>query len=301
MRLFNLAKRIVLFVLLNILVIVTISLTLNILGIGPYLTSHGIDWRALAVFCLVWGMVGAFISLALSRVMAKWMMGVRVIDPQTQDPTLRWLVEKVYKLARQAGISRMPEVGIYFSPEVNAFATGPTRNRALVAVSSGLLETMNEDEIEGVLAHEVSHIANGDMVTMALLQGVINAIVMFLARAIAFVVVSRRNGDRDSSPWLRYLITMILEIILSFFAMMLLAWFSRIREFKADEGGARLSGKDKMIAALKKLKRTIERADLTHNEALTAFKISSNSKFLRLFATHPPLDERIKRLEEMVY
>lgn len=297
---FRLAKRVVLFVLLNILVIVTISLTLNILGVKPYLTSAGIDYYALFVFCLVWGMGGAFISLALSRIMAKWMMGVRVIDPDTRDPSLRWLVDTVYKLSKQAGISKMPEVGIYISPEVNAFATGPTKNRALVAVSSGLLETMDEDEIEGVLAHEVSHIANGDMVTMTLLQGVINAIVMFLARVIAFVVTSRRGDERDSSPWLRYFITMILEIILSFFAMMLIAWFSRFREFKADEGGARLSGKDKMIAALRKLKRTIERADLTHNESLTTFKISSGSRLIRLFATHPPLDERIRRLEELI-
>ena len=298
MWLLRLAKRIVLFFLINILVIVTISLTLNILGVKPYLTSAGIDYYSLFIFCLIWGMGGAFISLSLSRVMAKWMMGVRVIDPDTRDPSLRWLVDTVYKLSKQAGISKMPEVGIYISPEVNAFATGPTKNRALIAVSSGLLETMDDDEIEGVLAHEVSHIANGDMVTMTLLQGVINAIVMFLARVIAFVVTSRRN-ERDSSPWLRYLITMLLEIILSFFAMMLIAWFSRFREFKADEGGARLSGKDKMIAALKKLKRTLERADLSYNESLAAFKISSGSKLMKLFATHPPLDERIKRLEEI--
>lgn len=300
MWLLRLAKRIFLFVLLNILVIVTISLTLNILGVAPYLTASGIDYYSLFIFCLIWGMGGAFISLALSRIMAKWMMGVKVIDPNTRDPNLRWLVETVYRLAKQSGISKMPEVGIYFSPEVNAFATGPTRNRALVAVSSGLLETMNEDEIEGVLSHEVAHIANGDMVTMTLLQGVINAVVMFLARIIAFVLTSSRRDDRDSSPWLRYLITMFLEVVLSFFAMMLIAWFSRYREFKADEGGAKLAGKEKMILALKKLKRTIERADLIHNESLTAFKISSGSRLMKLFATHPPLDERIRRLEEIV-
>ncbi len=299
MWLLRLAKRVFLFIILNVLVIVTISLTLNILGIRPYLTASGIDYSSLLAFCLVWGMVGAFISLGFSRMMAKWMMGVRVVDPSTQDPDLRWLVETVYRLARNAGISRMPEVGIYFSPEVNAFATGPTRNRSLVAVSSGLLETMDEDEIEGVLSHEVSHIANGDMVTMTLLQGVINAIVMFLARVIAFALTASKRDDRESSPWLRYFVTMILEILLSFFAMMLIAWFSRYREFKADEGGARLGGKEKMIAALKKLKKTIERADLTHNESFVAFKISSGSKIMRLFSTHPPLDERIKRLEEV--
>ncbi len=194
----------------------------------------------------------------------------------------------------------MPEVGIYFSPEVNAFATGPTRNRALVAVSSGLLETMDEDEIEGVLAHEVSHIANGDMVTMTLLQGVINAIVMFLARIIAFVITSKRDDDsRESNPFLRYAVTVILEILLSFLGMIVVAWFSRYREYKADEGGANLAGRDKMIAALEKLRRTLERSDLTHAETLKAFKISSKSSLLNLFATHPPLEKRIQRLKEM--
>jgi len=299
MSFFRIAKRLFLFVLLNILVIVTISITLEILGIHGYLTSYGIDFGALIVFCFILGMGGAFISLGLSRIMAKWMMGVKLIDPDTRDTNLRWLIDTVYKLARQAGINKMPEVGIYMSPEINAFATGPTRNRALVAVSAGLLEVMNEDEIEGVLGHEISHIANGDMVTMTLLQGVINAIVMFLARIIAFAVTSRKDGERDSSPVMRFIITLALEVLLSFLGMILLAWFSRYREFKADEGGARLSGRDKMILALEKLKRTIDRSDLTNVESVKAFKISSKSSFLKLFATHPPLDERIKKLKEM--
>ncbi|MGC8729198.1 MAG: protease HtpX [Elusimicrobiales bacterium] len=299
MALFRIAKRIFLFALLNILVIITLSITLNILGIKGYLTSYGIDYYALMVFCLIWGMGGAFISLMLSRIMAKWMMGVHVIDPDTRDPELRWLLDTVYKLSRQAGLSKMPEVGIYESREINAFATGPTRNRALVAVSSGLLENMSQDEIEGVIAHEVSHISNGDMVTMTLLQGVINAIVMFLARVIAFAVTSRRDGDRDSSPLMRYVITVILEIALSFLGMIVLAWFSRFREFKADEGGAKLAGKEKMIAALERLKRTIERADLTQVESVKTFKISSKSSFFHLFATHPPLEDRINRLKEL--
>lgn len=299
MNFIRIAKRIFLFVLLNILVIVTLSITLNILGIHGYLRSNGIDYYALMVFCLVWGMGGAFISLALSRIMAKWMMGVKVIDPNTRDSELRWLVDTVYKLSSQAGLGKMPEVGIYISPEINAFATGPTRNRSLVAVSSGLLENMTEEEIEGVLAHEVSHISNGDMVTMTLLQGVINAVVMFLARIIAFAVTSRRDGDRDSSPWLRYIITVVLEIALSFLGMILIAWFSRFREYRADEGGAKLAGKEKMISALEKLKRTIERADITHAESIKAFKISSKSSFVKLFATHPPLDERIRHLREL--
>lgn len=292
------AKRIFLFLIVNLLIIITISLTLNILGFKGYITVFGIDYTSLLIFCLVWGMLGSFISLWLSRIMAKMMMGVKVIDPNTTDTTLRWLVDTVYKIAKQAGLSKMPEVGIYISPEVNAFATGPTRNRSLVALSSGLLETMDEEEIEGVIGHEISHIANGDMVTMTLLQGVINAIVMFLARIIAFVITSKR--DREESSWgLRYLITVVLEVLLSFLGMIVLAAFSRFREFKADHQSALLCGKDKMIKALEKLRRTVSKADLTKVESIRAFKISSNSVFLKLFATHPPLDERIKRLEEM--
>jgi heat shock protein HtpX len=300
MSFLRIAKRIFLFVLINILVILSISFTLYILGIKPYLRYYGIDYYSLMILCLIFGMSGAFISLMLSRVMAKWMMGVQLIDPDTRDPELRWLVDTVYRLARQAGISKMPEVGIYISPEVNAFATGPTKNRSLVAVSSGLLETMDEDEIEGVLGHEISHIANGDMVTMTLLQGVINAIVMFLATIIAYVIVPRRDDDRGDNSLLRYLIIQILEIVLSLFGMILLAWFSRYREFKADEGGARLSGREKMISALEKLRRTIERADVNNVEAFRAFKISSKRRgFFSLFATHPPLEERIRRLKEL--
>lgn len=295
----RLAKRVFLFLIVNILVVLTISLTLQILGITPYLTAYGINYSALLSFCLIWGMGGAFISLLLSKTMAKWMMGVKVIDPQ-KNPELRFLVDMVYRLSREAGIEKMPEVGIYESPEVNAFATGPTRNNALVAVSTGLLETMDADEIEGVIGHEVSHIANGDMVTMTLLQGIINAIVMFLARVIAFVLTSRKNGDeRDSSPFLRYFITLALEILFSMLGMIVVAWFSRYREFKADEGGARLAGKEKMVKALQKLLKTIAFSDLTRVESIKAFKISSNHYgFFRLFATHPPLEERIRRLIE---
>ena len=300
MSFLRIAKRIFLFALINILVILSISFFLYILDMLGLKLFRYSGYISLMILCLIFGMGGAFISLMLSRVMAKWMMGVQVIDPNTRDPELRWLVDTVYRLARQAGISKMPEVGIYISPEVNAFATGPTRNRSLVAVSSGLLETMDEDEIEGVLGHEISHIANGDMVTMTLLQGVINAIVMFLATIIAYVIVPRRDDDRGDNSLLRYLITQILEIVLSLFGMILLAWFSRYREFKADEGGARLSGREKMIAALEKLRRTLERADINDAEAFRAFKISSKrGGFFSLFATHPPLEERIRRLKEL--
>jgi heat shock protein HtpX len=251
------------------------------------------------IFCLVWGMGGSFISLAMSKMMAKWFMGVRVIDPQTSDPTLRWVVDTVYRISKDAGMNKMPEVGIYMSREVNAFATGATKNRALVAVSAGLLESMDKNEIEGVLGHEITHITNGDMVTMDLLQGVINAIVMFLARIITFAITSRR--DEETSPWARIIITNILEIVFSFFGMIVLAFFSRVREFSADEGGARLSGKENMIAALRKLQKTVERAEMTNAQSFKAFKISSKpSGFMSLFSTHPPLEKRIKHLEEML-
>jgi heat shock protein HtpX len=292
---FRIGKRIFLFLILNLLILVTISITLNLLGVKPYLTANGIDYVSLMIFCLVWGMGGAFISLLLSKVMAKWMMGVEVISPDTRDAELSWLVNTVYRLARQAGLSKMPEVGIYDSPEINAFATGPTRNNALVAVSAGLLRAMEKDEIEGVLGHEITHISNGDMVTMTLLQGVINAIVMFLARVLSFFIVRKRDSE-DDSPFLRFMVTMILEILLSFLGMIVIAAFSRYREYKADHGGAQLAGREKMIAALEKLSKTIRYADISRNESIAAFKISSNNKFFKLFATHPPLEDRIARL-----
>ncbi len=293
-------KRIFLFIAVNILILVTLSITLNLLGVGHYFSARGIDYRSLMVFCLVWGMGGAFISLALSRVMAKWMMGVVVIDPDTREPALGELVRTVHKLARAANISVMPEVGYYPSPEVNAFATGPTRNRALVAVSAGLLERMDRSQLEGVLGHEIAHVANGDMVTMTLVQGIINAIVMFLARVIAFFIANR-GRDEESSSAPNYLVVFALEMGLSALGMLVVAAFSRHREFRADEGGAKLAGRTNMINALEGLKRTVAYADLTHKEALATLKISGKPKgFFALFATHPPLDERIERLKASV-
>lgn len=285
----------------NLLIVVTISIVISLLGIRPYLSASGIDYTQLLAFCLVWGMGGAFISLALSRIMAKWMMGVQVIAPNVQDPFLRSYVNRVHMLARAAGIETMPEVGIYESPDLNAFATGPTKNRSLVAVSSGLLRTMTTDEIDGVLGHEISHIANGDMVTMTLIQGVVNAFVMFLARVIAFAIsaaMSRSSDERSSiggGYWMTYGITIVLEIVFSLFGMIVIAFFSRWREFRADAGSARLAGREKMIRALKALKQTM---DVRTNEpqSIAAFKISGRPRFLGLFATHPPLDVRIERL-----
>lgn len=292
---FAFAKRTFLFLSVNVLIILTLSITLNLLGVGHYFTQRGIDFRALLVFCLVWGMGGAFISLALSRVLAKWMMGVKVIDPNTTDSAQRELVVTVHRLAQAANLPEMPEVGWYPSPEVNAFATGPTRSRALVAVSAGLLEKMDRAELEGVLGHEIAHVANGDMVTMTLVQGVINALVMFLARVIAFFLANRgRSGDSSSAP--SYFIIFILEMVLSFLGMIAVAAFSRYREYRADSGGAELAGRQKMISALEALQRTTRLVDLTGKESLATLKISGKRKF-SLFSTHPPLEERIARLK----
>jgi heat shock protein HtpX len=197
----KIAKRIIVFTLVNILVVLSISALISILGVQPYMDAKGLNYSTLAVYCLLWGGGGALVSLAFSRIMAKWMMGVKVIDPHRASPEELEIVARVHRLARKAGISTMPEVGIYESGELNAFATGPTRNRALVAVSRGLLLEMNRSELEGVLAHEVAHISNGDMVTMTLVQGVVNAFVMFFARVVAwFAACSGCSGSPAGWP-----------------------------------------------------------------------------------------------------
>jgi heat shock protein HtpX len=299
-------KRIFLFAVVNILVMVTVTFVTSMLGVGSYIGPYGLDIGNLAVFCLIWGMVGSFISLGLSRIMAKWMMGVQVIDPQTLNPELRDLVSTVHRLADQAGIPK-PEVGIYQGADVNAFATGPTKSRSLVAVSSGLLNTMNKDERNGVLGHEIAHIANGDMVTLTLIQGVVNAFVMFFARIIGWAVSQALRGDRDErgSPMVMMIVTIVCEILLSILGSMVVAAFSRYREYRADEGGARLAGKQSMIGALQKLNsmygRNLDR-ESEHpdgDKALAAFKISGARKggLMALLSTHPPLEERIARLQ----
>ena len=295
-------KRIFLFVAVNFLVIITISIVLQVLGIQPYLTAYGIDYGSLMAFCLVWGMGGALISLALSRAMAKWMMGVHLITSDTRDPQLQALLQIVYDLARAAHLPVMPEVGIYNSPELNAFATGPTKSRALVAVSSGLLSRMKREEIEGVLGHEIAHVANGDMVTMTLIQGVVNAFVMFLSRVIAFALMQAMRGERDDrdrgfAGGSYFIVQFILEIMFMILGSIVVAWFSRWREFRADKGGARLAGRDSMIQALEALRRTYELVDPQAQPAVQALKISSRpAGFMRFFSTHPPLEERIARL-----
>lgn len=294
------AKRILLFLATNILVLITISIVTSLLGVNRYFDAQGLNYNALLAFCLIWGMGGAFISLGLSRVMAKFAMGVKVIDPETRDPMLQDLVHRVHGLAQAAGLSKMPEVGVYQSPELNAFATGPSKNRSLVAVSTGLLQRMNRDEVDGVLGHEIAHVANGDMVTMTLVQGVVNAFVMFFARIIAYAV--SQNVRDEARYMVHFLTTIVLEIAFSFLGMFVVAGFSRYREYRADAGGARLAGRHKMIAALKALQMNMNvRLPEDRQASVATLKIFGKGSGLMAFlSTHPPLEERIRRLEEFV-
>lgn len=299
----RIARRIILFLAVNALVIFTISIILRLFNVQPFLTSHGISYADLLLFCLIWGFGGAFISLALSRSMAKWMMGVKLVDPSTRDPQGKDLIHVVYTLARAANLPTMPEVGIYESPEMNAFATGPSRKRSLVAVSRGLLNKMSPKELEGVLGHEIAHIANGDMVTMTLVQGIINAFVMFLARVLAFALsgLGNKNNQRSSNGSY-YLWVFLFELVFMFLGMLVIAAYSRFREFRADRGGAKLAGRDSMISALEALKRSQEVVDQRYEKpAFQAFKISNPKKhgLRQLFATHPPLEERIEKLKQL--
>jgi heat shock protein HtpX len=288
-------KRIVLFCITNLLILVTISIVLNVLGVKPYLTAQGIDYQALMAFCLVWGMGGAFISLALSRVMAKWMLGVKVISRENAGE-LQWVVNMVDQIAKSAGLPKTPEIGIYESPEINAFATGPTKSRALVAFSTGLLRSMKRDEVEGVAAHEVAHIANGDMVTVTLLQGVVNAVVMFLARVIAFA--ASQTVKEENRSMVHFVVVLVLDILLGILGMMVVMWFSRHREFRADAGAGRYVGNGKMIAALRSLQRGMPTLAYSQAESMNSLKISGQpSRFSLLFSSHPSLDLRIARLE----
>jgi len=285
-------KRIFLFIITNIAVILTLSIVAAILGVGSGIGPDGLNLQSLAVFCLFWGMGGAFISLQMSRWIAKRATGVRLVDGRTGNSQVDGLYETVARLTRQANLP-MPEVGVYESPEVNAFATGPSKSRSLVAVSTGLLRSMRPDEVEGVLAHEVAHIANGDMVTMTLLQGVVNAFVMFLARIIAYALTNRGSRD-DQGAAPSFMLVIMLELVLGALGMIVVAWFSRQREFRADYGGASLAGKSSMLNALRRLGANREGIDPRH-EALATMKISG--KWTGLFSTHPPLEQRIAALE----
>ncbi|MGP1907091.1 protease HtpX [Metabacillus sp. JX24] len=289
------AKRIFLFLLTNILVLTTIGIVLSILGVGSYVTAGGgIDLISLLVFSAVVGFSGSFISLLMSKWMAKMMMGVKVLKPdQNLSAYERNLVERVHRLARAAGIRKMPEVGIYQSREVNAFATGPSKNNSLVAVSTGLLEEMDDAAVDGVLAHEVAHISNGDMVTMTLLQGIVNTFVVFLARIAAWV--ASRFVREDMAPIVHFIAVLVFQILFSILGSLVVFAFSRHREFHADKGGADLAGKDKMVHALRMLKGYTQRIS-SDQSSVASLKISGK-RGLALFSTHPDLDERIRRLE----
>jgi heat shock protein HtpX len=292
-------KRIFLFILTNILVIATVTIITSLLGVQHWVGAYGINYESLLIFCLIWGFVGSGISLLMSKFMAKTMMGVQIVEA---NGPYGELVMKVHQMARQAGLSKMPEVGVYNSPEVNAFATGPSKNNSLVAVSTGLLQQMNTDEVEGVLAHEVAHIANGDMVTLALIQGVVNAFVMFFARIAAFALSQAMSGNRDneerssSSPLIQMVLVMVFEVLFGFLAMFIVAYFSRIREYRADKGGAQFASRAKMIAALRKLKSRIDYVD-DSQDTIKAMKISSKKGLMSFLSTHPSLDDRIAALE----
>jgi len=286
-------KRILLFILTNIAILLVLSIVLRMLGAGNFLTKQGLDIRGLLVFCAVFGMGGSFLSLLISKWIAKRAVGAQVIE-QPRNAAEQMLVETVRRHAQVAGIG-MPEVAIFESPEPNAFATGARRDAALVAVSTGLLRRMDRAQVDAVLGHEITHIANGDMVTLALIQGVVNTFVLFLARVIGYVVDRTVfRTERDVGPG--YFITVIVaQIVFGILASIIVMWFSRRREFSADAGGARLAGRDKMIAALEALKGPQGPSQLP--EQLAAFGIRGGAaRFGRLFMSHPPLDERIAAL-----
>ncbi len=287
-------KRILLFVLTNVMVVAVLGIVGSLLGVNRYLTGTGLNLTALMGFSLLMGFGGAIISLLISKPMAKWTAGVRIINqPANQDEA--WIVETVRKLADKAQIG-MPEVGI-FEGAPNAFATGAFKNSALVAVSTGLLQGMTHEEIEAVIGHEVAHIANGDMVTMTLIQGVMNTFVVFLSRVISFAVDSfLRRGNSNSGPGIGYMIsTVVLDIVLGFAAAMVVAWFSRHREFRADAGSAQLLGrKQPMINALARLGGMVP-GELP--KSVAAFGIAGGIG--KLFSTHPPMEERIAALQQL--
>ncbi len=288
-------KRILLFVLTNIAVVAVLSIVLSVLGVDRFLTAQGLNVGMLLVFSLVLGFTGAIISLLISKPMAKWSTGARVIDAP-ENATEQWLVDTVRRLADRAGIG-MPEVAVY-DGEPNAFATGAFRNEALVAVSSGLLMNMTREKVEAVLGHEIAHVANGDMVTMTLVQGVVNTFVVFLSRVVGFVVdrALSRNGEQ-STGGIGYTVTVIVcQIVFGLLASMIVAWFSRQREFRADAGSAQLLGsRQPMINALARL-GSMHEAELP--QSVAALGINHSSGIFELFSTHPPIEERIAALQQ---
>jgi heat shock protein HtpX len=288
-------KRVVLFLATNLAILAMLSLAMNVFLPMLGIRVNPASYSGLLVMALIFGFGGSFLSLAMSKWMAKTTTRMQLVnEPRSEGE--RWLVETVRRQAEQAGI-KMPEVGIYEAPEINAFATGPSRNNALVAVSTGLLRAMDRDEAEAVLGHEVSHVANGDMVTMALLQGVLNTFVIFLSRVIGRIIDGAIGGGRDGPGLGYYAIVLVLDLVFGLFASMIAMWFSRQREFRADAGGASLAGRGKMIAALQRLSQTY--GENTLPKQVAAFGISGAIAHgvQGLFRSHPPLEERIARLQ----
>lgn len=293
-------SRILLFLATNLAVLLVASVVLNVLGVDRYISSSGLNLQNLLAYCAVFGFAGSFISLFLSKAMAKWSMKVQLIkQPQNREQT--WLLETVQELSKQVGI-KMPEVGIFPSYDSNAFATGWNKNAALVAVSEGLLSRFRPEEVKAVLAHEIAHVANGDMVTLSLIQGVINTFVMFFARIIGYAIDSflRRDGEEGSVGWGYYIAVMVAEIFLGILASIIVMWFSRYREFRADAGAAGLVGKHSMIQALARLKQEHE-VSSSLPESLQAFGLRAGGRmgWMQLLSSHPPLDDRIKALEAL--
>jgi len=288
-------KRIFLLVVTNFAVLAVLSITMQLLGVDRMLEQDtGLNLQGLLLMAAIFGFGGSFISLAISKWMAKMATGAQVIEVPS-NTTERWLVDTVKRQAEKAGIG-MPDVAIYDAPEINAFATGWNRNDALVAVSSGLLQNMSREEAEAVLGHEISHVANGDMVTLTLIQGVLNTFVIFLSRVVGFIV-DRVLLKNERGYGVGFMVTtFVAQIVLGILASIIVMWFSRWREFRADAGGAALAGRDKMIAALERLKLNQEQSQLPAQ--ISAFGISGGGGWMRLLMSHPPLDERIAALRD---
>ena len=287
-------KRIVLFIATNLAVLLVLTIVASLLNLEPWLSAHGQSLGGLLVWAAVFGFGGAFISLAMSKMQAKMFMGVQVIG-DSPDPTAQWLVSVVERYAREVGV-RTPEVGIFNSPAPNAFATGASRNSALVAVSTGLLQRMNRQEIEAVVGHEMTHVANGDMVTLTLVQGVVNTFVLFLARVVGMVVDRGSQSGRGIGSLMTF---WLLQFVFGLLATPIVMWFSRRREFRADRGGAQLAGTGNMIAALEELKRGHEPLPAQQFQAFGIADGGVRGGIARLFMSHPPLDERIAALRAL--
>lgn len=292
-------KRIGFFLITNMAIMLMVTVILKVLGVEPYLNSrYQLNYQSLMIYCFIWGSVGAFISLMMSKWMAKSFYGVKIVDDRGQYARL---VHKVHQFSKAAGLSKMPEVGVYDSPDANAFATGPSKNNSLVAVSTGLLRGMTEDEVDGVLAHEVGHIANGDMVTMTIVQAIVNSFVLFFAKIATFAISNLLRNDEDEGPGLgmiaHFVVEIAFQIIFGLIGSMIVSWFSRYREYRADNAGARLAGREKMIAALQRLQAQYESIPVEESQ-MAAMRISNRSEGLKaLFSTHPPLQSRINALK----